>query len=171
MSLKSKILAEANRNLELRYLRSRSTLKEQETNYVDLAVKKLSELNFTLDLSKYFNQKPSTESEFLCIPKTGNDGNDTIIKNVSTWIDNNMDNKGVIEVKLKELIKLLNVAGSNKMNTELVEQSGSDSIMFGNTPISKENILDIGNDLIFIMLMSLVYPKKEDKLIRKFCNQ
>ena len=111
MSLKSKILAEANRNLELRYLRSRSILKEQETNYVDLAVKKLSELKFTLDLSKYFNQKPSTESEFLCIPKTGNDGNDTIIKNVSTWIDNNMDNKGVIEVKLKELIKLLEKAG------------------------------------------------------------
>lgn len=171
MSLKSKILAEANRNLELRYLSSKFILKEQKTNYVDLAVKKLSELNFPLDLSKYFNQNPSTESEFLCIPKTGNDNNDTIIKNVSTWVDNNMDNKGVIEVKLKELIKLLNVVGSNKMNTELTEQSGSDSIMFGNTPISKENILDIGNDLIFIMVMSLVYPKKEDKLVRKFCNQ
>ena len=51
MSLKSKILAEANRNLELRYLRSRSILKEQETNYVDLALKKLSELKTLITFS------------------------------------------------------------------------------------------------------------------------
>lgn len=80
-----------------------------------------------------------------------------------------MDNKSIIEIKLKELIKLIKTVESNKINTELSEQSGSDLIMFGNTSISKEDISDIGNDLIFILVMSLVYPKPENKITRKFC--
>ena len=55
------------------------------------------------------------------------------------------------------------------MNTELSEQLGVDSIMFGNTSISKEDILDIGNDLIFLLVMSSVHPKPETKITRKFC--
>ena len=61
-----------------------------------------------------------------------------------------MDNKGIRDIKLKELVKLIKTVGSNKMNTELSEQLGSDSIMFGNTSISKEDTLEIGNDLIFL---------------------
>lgn len=80
-----------------------------------------------------------------------------------------MENKGIIDIKLKELVRLIKTVGSNKMNTELSEQLGSDSIIFGNTPISKEDVLGLGNDLIFLLVMSSVSPKLETKINRKFC--
>ena len=80
-----------------------------------------------------------------------------------------MENKGIIDIKLKELVRLIKTVGSNKMNTELSEQLGSDSIIFGNTPISKEDVLGLGNDLIFLLVMSSVSPKPETKINRKFC--
>lgn len=167
--IKRKILLEANRVLESRYLKNKFILNEQEKNYIDEAKKKLTDLGLSFDLDSYFTQTPVTDEDYLCIPTTKQEKNESILKSVSSWLDNNMDNKGIIEIKLKELIKLIKTVGSNKLNTELSEQSGSDSIMFGNTSISKENILEIGNDLIFLLVMSLVYQKPETKIERKFC--
>lgn len=166
---KKRILLEVNRNLELRHLRNKFNLSEQDKNYIDDAKKKLTDLDLSFDLDSYFTQTPVTDEDYLCIPTTKQEKNESILKSVSSWLDNNMDNKGIIEIKLKELIKLIKTVGSNKLNTGLSEQSGSDSIMFGNTSISKENILEIGNDLIFLLVMSLVYPKLETKIERKFC--
>lgn len=166
---KKKILLNANIILESRYLKNKFILNEQDVNYIDKAKKKLKDFNTPFDLESYFKQTFVTDEDYLCIPKTGDEKKDTILNSVSSWLDNNMDNKSIIEIKLKELIKLIKTVGSNKINTELSEQSGSDLIMFGNTSISKEDILDIGNDLIFILVMSLVYPKPENKIIRKFC--
>jgi|688.fasta_scaffold91731_4 hypothetical protein len=166
---KKKILSEANKVLESRYLRNKFILSEQEKNYIDMANKKLSDLGLSFNLSEYFKQAPVTDEDYLCTPSTGEEKKDTILNAVSSWLDNNMDNKGIIDIKLKELIKLIKTVGSNKMNTELSEQLGVDSIMFGNTSISKEDILDIGNDLIFILVMSSVHPKPETKITRKFC--
>jgi hypothetical protein len=169
MSLKSKLLLEANKNLEIRYVQNKFTLNEQKVNYVDLANKKLSELKLTSNLLSYLPQNPITELDFLCIPKTGDESKDSKIKSVSTWIDNNMDNKGLIEVKLNELSKLLKVVNLSKVSGDLSEQLGSDSIMFGNTPITKEESLSIGNELVFLLVMSLVHPKLDSKIERKFC--
>lgn len=169
MSLKSKILLEANRNLELRYLQKKFILQEQKANPIELANKKLNDLGIDLDVSSFLPNNPITETELLCIPKTGDDKKDNLIKSVSLWLDNNMDNKSVIEIKLNELSKLLKVISSSKTNTDLLEQLGSDSVMFGNTPISKEDVLEIGNELLFLIVMSLVIAKSESKIERKFC--
>lgn len=166
---KKKILSEVNRSLELRYLKNKFILTEQDKNYIDEAKKKLTDLGLSFDLDSYFKQVPITDEDYLCIPTTQKENNELILKSVSSWLDNNIDNKGIIDIKLKELVKLIKTVGSNKMNTELSEQSGSDSIMFGNTSISKEDILDIGNDLIFLLVMSLVHTKPETKITRKFC--
>jgi hypothetical protein len=166
---KKKILSEANRKLEFRYFLDKSFLSEQVTNYIDSANKLLSDLGTSFDVTNYFTQIPKTSEDYLCIPKNINEDKNKIISSVSTWIDNNYDNKSLIEIKLKELIKLIKTVGSNQSNTDLNEQSGSDSIMFGNTSISKKDVLELGNDLIFILAMSLVYPKPEDKITRKFC--
>jgi hypothetical protein len=166
---KRKILSEVNKNLELRYLKNKFILTEEDKNYIDMANKKLSDLGMSFDLSPYFKRTPVTEEDYLCIPTTGQEKKDSILNSVSAWLDNNMDNKGIIDIKLKELIKLIKTVGSNKMNTELSEQLGSDSIMFGNTSISKEDILGLGNDLIFLLAMSSVIPKPEIKITRKYC--
>jgi hypothetical protein len=166
---KKKILSEANKVLESRYLRNKFILSEQEKNYIDLATKKLSDLGITLNLKEYFKQTPITDEDYLCTPTTGDEKKDTILNEVSLWLDNNMENKGIIDIKLKEIVRLIKTVGSNKMNTELSEQLGSDSIIFGNTPISKEDTIDIGNDLIFLLAMSSVIPKLESKITRKFC--
>lgn len=166
---KRKILLKANIVLESRYLKNKFILSEQEKNYIDLGTKKLSDLGITLNLKEYFEQTPITDEDYLCIPTTGDEKKDTILNSVSSWLDNNMDNKGIIDIKLKELIRLIKTVGSNKINSELSEQLGSDSIMFGNTSISKENTIDIGNDLIFLLTMSSVIPKLEIKVTRKFC--
>lgn len=166
---KRKILLEANIVLESRYLKNKFILSEQEKNYIDLGTKKLSDLGITLNLKEYFKQTPITDEDYLCIPTTGDEKKDTILNSVSSWLDNNMDNKGIIDIKLKELVRLIKTVGSNKINSELSEQLGSDSIMFGNTSISKEDTIDIGNDLIFLLTMSSVIPKLEIKVKRKFC--
>lgn len=166
---KRKILLEANRVLESRYLKNKFILSEQEKNYIDVATKKLNDLGVTLNLQNYFKQTPITDEDYLCTPTTGDEKKDTILNSVSSWLDNNMDNKGIIDVKLKELVRLIKTVGSNKVNSELSEQLGSDSIMFGSTSISKEDTIDIGNDLIFLLVMSSVIPKLESKITRKFC--
>ena len=166
---KKKILSESNKVLESRYLRNKFILSEKEKNYIDLATKKLSDLGITLNLKEYFKQTPITDEDYLCTPTTGDEKKDTILNEVSLWLDNNMENKGIIDIKLKEIVRLIKTVGSNKMNTELSEQLGSDSIIFGNTPISKEDTIDIGNDLIFLLAMSSVIPKLESKITRKFC--
>ena len=102
-------------------------------------------------------------------PKVEDQKKGEVLNKVGDWLDNNFENKKLIEVKLKELIKIIKTVGSNISNTELSEQSGVDSIIFGGTPISKEDVLDIGNDLIFLLVMSLVYPKTEEKITRNFC--
>ena len=167
--IKTKILVEANKKLELRYLTNRFILNEENNINIDIANKKLSDLGLSFNLSSYFNQTPITDEDYLCIPKTGQEKKDTILNEVSLWLDNNMENKGIIDIKLKELVRLIKTVGSNKMNTELSEQLGSDSIIFGNTPISKEDVLGLGNDLIFLLVMSSVSPKPETKINRKFC--
>ena len=167
--LKKKLLSEANIKLEIRYYTNKSLLKEDVLNYLDIANKKLSDLGLSFNLSSYFNQTSTTNEDYLCIPKTGEEKKDTILNEVSLWLDNNMENKGIIDIKLKELVRLIKTVGSNKMNTELSEQLGSDSIIFGNTPISKEDVLGLGNDLIFLLVMSSVSPKLETKINRKFC--
>ena len=167
--IKNKILLEANKKLELRYLTNKFILSEEEKSYIDNANKKLSDLGLSFNLSSYFNQTPTINEDYLCIPKTGEEKKDSVLNSVSMWLDNNMENKSLIEVKLKELIKLIKIVGSNKMSSELSEQLGSDSIMFGNTSISKKEVLELGNDLIFLLMMSLVYPKSESKVERKFC--
>lgn len=166
---KRKILLEANRVLESRYLKNKFILSEQEKNYIDTATKKLNDLGVTLNLQNYFKQTPITDEDYLCTPTTGDEKKDTILNSVSSWLDNNMDNKGIIDIKLKELVRLIKTVGSNKVNSELSEQLGSDSIMFGSTSISKEDTIDIGNDLIFLLVMSSVIPKLESKITRKFC--
>lgn len=166
---KRKILLEANRVLESRYLKNKFILSEQEKNYIDVATKKLNDLGVTLNLQNYFKQTPITDEDYLCTPTTGDEKKDTILNSVSSWLDNNMDNKGIIDVKLKELVRLIKTVGSNKVNSEISEQLGSDSIMFGSTSISKEDTIDIGNDLIFLLVMSSVIPKLESKITRKFC--
>jgi len=166
---KKKVLLEANRVLESRYLKNKFILSEQEKNYIDTATKKLNNLGVELNLKDYFKQTPVTDEDYLCTPTTGDEKKDTILNSVSSWLDNNMDNKGIIDVKLKELVRLIKTVGSNKVNSELSEQLGSDSIMFGSTSISKENTLDLGNDLIFLLVMSSVIPKLESKIVRKFC--
>ena len=167
--LKKKLLYEENKKLELRYIINKSLIKEDDVNYLDLATKKLNELGLSFDVNSYFLQKPVNDSDYLCIPKTDNKENEDILNKVGDWLDNNFENKKLIEVKLKELIKIIKTVGSNISNTNLSEQSWVDSIIFGVTPISKENILEIGNDLIFLLVMSLVYPKPEDKITRNFC--
>jgi hypothetical protein len=119
---KKKILSEANKNLESRYLRNKFILSEQEKNYIDMANKKLSDLGLSFNLSEYFKQTPVTDEEYLCTPTTGEEKKDTILNAVSSWLDNNMDNKGIIDIKLKELVKLIKTVGSNKMIRELAEQ-------------------------------------------------
>lgn len=165
---KKKILKEANLNLEFLYLKNKFLLRE--SNYIELANQKLKQTDLDLDLSQYFNENIS-DNDVLCIPKTNDTKKDDILKKVSNWLDNNIHNKGLIEIKLKETIKLIETANATKLNTSLAEQSGSDSIVFGDTTISKEMALELGNDIIFIIVMSLVYQKKEDKIIRKFCTK
>ena len=104
---KKKILSEANKILESRYLRNKYILSEQEKNYIDMANKKLSDLGLSFNLSEYFKQTPVTDEEYLCTPSTGEEKKDTILNAVSSWLDNNMDNKGIIDIKLKELVKLI----------------------------------------------------------------
>jgi hypothetical protein len=166
---KNKILLEANKKLELRYLTNKFILSEEEKSYIDNANKKLSDLGLSFNLSSYFNQTPTINEDYLCIPKTGEEKKDSVLNSVSMWLDNNMENKSLIEVKLKELVKLIKTVGSNKMNSELSEQLGSDSIMFGSTSISKKEVLELGNDLIFLLVMSLVYHKSKTNIERKFC--
>lgn len=167
--LKKKLLFEANKKLELRYIINKSLIKEDDVNYLDLATKKLNELGLSFDVNSYFSQKPINDSDYLCVPKLEDQKKGDILNKVGDWLDNNFENKKLIEVKLKELIKIIKTVGSNISNTSLSEQSGVDSIIFGGTPISKEDILEIGNDLIFLLVMSLVYPKPEDKITRNFC--
>lgn len=167
--LKKKLLSEANKKLELRYIINKSLIKEDDVNYLDLANKKLNELGLSFDINSYFSQKPINDSDYLCIPKTENKEKEEILNKVGDWLDNNFDNKKLIEVKLKELIRLIKTVGSNISNTNLSEQGGVDSIMFGSISISKEDVLDIGNDLIFLLVISLVYPKVDNKLTRNFC--
>jgi hypothetical protein len=167
--LKKKLLFEANKKLELRYIINKSLIKEDDVNYLDLATKKLNELGLSFDVNSYFSQKPINDSDYLCVPKLEDQKKGDILNKVGDWLDNNFENKKLIEVKLKELIKIIKTVGSNISNTNLSEQSGVDSIIFGGTPISKEDILEIGNDLIFLLVMSLVYPKPEDKITRNFC--
>lgn len=167
--LKNKLLSEANRKLEIRYYINKSLLKEEDINYLDLASKKLNELGLSFDLNSYFSQTPVNDSDYLCVPKNEDEKKVDILNKVGDWLDNNFENKKLIEVKLKELIKIIKTVGSNVSNTNLSEQSGVDSIIFGGTPISKEDILDIGNDLIFLLVMSLTYPKKEKNVVRNFC--
>jgi len=167
--LKKKLLSEANKKLELRYIINKSLIKEDDVNYLDLATKKLNELGLSFDVNSYFSQKPINDSDYLCVPKLEDQKKGDILNKVGDWLDNNFENKKLIEVKLKELIKIIKTVGSNISNTNLSEQSGVDSIIFGGTPISKEDILEIGNDLIFLLVMSLVYPKPEDKITRNFC--
>lgn len=167
--LKKKLLSEANKKLELRYIINKSLIKEDDVNYLDLATKKLNELGLSFDVNSYFSQKPINDSDYLCVPKLEDQKKGDILNKVGDWLDNNFENKKLIEVKLKELIKIIKTVGSNISNTSLSEQSGVDSIIFGGTPISKEDILEIGNDLIFLLVMSLVYPKPEDKITRNFC--
>jgi hypothetical protein len=164
--LKKKILVEANRNLEYRFLKEKFLLRED--NYVELANQKLKQNDFNFDLTSYVGQDTSSEN-ILCIPKTNNTEKDDILKNVANWLDNNLENKGLLEIKLKETIKLIETAGATKLNTSLTEQAGSDSIVFGNTTISKEQALELGNDIVFLITMSLVHPKTDNKIIRKFC--
>ena len=167
--LKKKLLFEANKKLELRYIINKSLIKEDDVNYLDLATKKLNELGLSFDVNSYFSQKPINDSDYLCVPKLEDQKKADILNKVGDWLDNNFENKKLIEVKLKELIKIIKTVGSNISNTNLSEQSGVESIIFGGTPISKEDILEIGNDLIFLLVMSLVYPKPEDKITRNFC--
>ena len=167
--LKKKLLSEANRILETRYYIKKSLLNENDVNYLDLATKKLNELGLSFDLNSYFSQTPVNDSDYLCIPKVEDQKKGEVLNKVGDWLDTNFENKKLIEVKLKELIKIIKTVGSNISNTELSEQSGVDSIIFGGTPISKEDVLDIGNDLIFLLVMSLVYPKTEEKITRNFC--
>lgn len=163
---KKKVLTEANRNLEFLYLKNKFLLREN--NYIELANQKLKQNNSDLNLSQYFSDNV-TDEDTLCIPKTNDTKKDEILKKVANWLDNNLDNKGLIEIKLKETIKLIETAGATKLNTSLTEQSGSDSIVFGDTTISKEKALELGNNIIFLLVMSLVFQKSENKITRKFC--
>jgi hypothetical protein len=165
--LKKKLITQSNLILESRYFNNKFILNEE--SYFDLAKQKLQKNNFDLDINEYVKNNLD-QNNFFCIPKKNNTEDNKILNDVVVWLDNNFDNKIILEIKLKELIKLFKVVEVSKDNeNSLSEQFGSDSITFGNTVISKEKIEIIGKDLIFLVLMTLVGSKPKNNFKRKYC--